>query len=439
MDGSAGAGVRGSGLEGRLQRWVLPGELLATDGRRPVRRTARDWLVDSLLFLWAVFLWLVMLEQVPGHLPVWLRAVDAPAGAVSCLALWLRRRFPAGLALAMVPVGGLVNSSVGALMVVIANLGLRVPWRPALAVLGLHLLGAVPYMVLYTLPYEGGWPTAAFIVAFYLVFFSWGGAMRARRQLVVRLRQDAERERAEHVRRLADTRRAEREAIAREMHDVLAHRISLLSVHAGALAYRTGDAAGSAAPLSGAEVHRSAQIIRDNAHQALEELREVLTVLRGTGGELGSARPQVALADIAGLVEEARRSGQPVELEERCAAGAGGGPRPQVQRTAYRVVQEGLTNARKHAPGARVTVSVTGEPGTGLTVRVANPLPVGVTQAEIPGAGAGLTGLEERVGLDGGELEHGSTDGTFLLLARLPWARGRVGTGPGGGGTGGVK
>lgn len=86
------------------------------------------------------------------------------------------------------------------------------------------------------------------------------------------------------------------------------------------------------------------------------------------------------------------------------------------------MVQEGLTNARKHAPGSRVTVRVyAGPPRTEVTVEVGNPLPIGVTESEIPGAGAGLTGLHERVELDGGTLQHGSVDGTFTLRARLPW------------------
>ncbi|MFJ1589400.1 sensor histidine kinase [Kitasatospora albolonga] len=304
---------------------------------------------------------------------------------------------------------------------------------------------------------------------------------------MLKLREDADRERAEHARRLADSRRAERAAIAREMHDVLAHRISLLSVHAGALVYRTKQTdAGRAPALSGAEIVESAQVIRDNAHQALEELHDMLRVLRsderhapGPGDRRGAtadstAAPQPRMADIAHLVEEARAAGQQIDLraEGRAATcvrdegpgpvgvrdeapdptcvrdeapdstglrdegpdptsvrdeapGPAGPPRPaprsQVQRTAYRLVQEGLTNARKHAPGARVTVRVAGAPGAGLTVEVRSPLPVGVTASEIPGAGAGLTGLRERVELDGGSLEHGSREGAFVLRARLPW------------------
>jgi signal transduction histidine kinase len=89
-------------------------------------------------------------------------------------------------------------------------------------------------------------------------------------------------------------------------------------------------------------------------------------------------------------------------------------------RTAYRIVQEGLTNARKHAPGAAVDVALTGT-GESLTVCVRSRPPVGVTAAALPGSGAGLVGLAERVSLAGGELEHGvDAAGAFVLRARLP-------------------
>jgi signal transduction histidine kinase len=90
-------------------------------------------------------------------------------------------------------------------------------------------------------------------------------------------------------------------------------------------------------------------------------------------------------------------------------------------RHAYRIVQEGLTNARKHAPGAEVRVLVDGSPGAGLTIEVRNRLPLGAA-AQVPGAGAGLVGLAERVELCQGRLEHGATgDGDFQLRAWLPW------------------
>lgn len=416
-----------------VPRSILPGALAfpgtGGDGGRlgdPVRRTARDWTVDVLAFAWAVGIWAVMITRLDtyDYLPDWLVTLDAPLGAVACIALWWRRRFPLLLALILVPVGALTNTGSGAGIVIILNLALRVPWQRSLPVLCAMIAAVAPYVLLYSVPYEGGWAAAVFVLAYYLVFFAWGSALRARRLLVLKLRQDADRERTEHARRLAESRRAERTAIAREMHDVLAHRISLLSVHAGALAYRTRKSeADSGVQLSGAEIAESAQVIRDNAHQALNELRDVLYVLRtDTDTDSGeTAPPQPKMADLLGLVDEARAAGQSVDYGAEVGSESES-PRPQLQRTAYRVVQEGLTNARKHAPGSRVKVRVyAGAPREEVTVEVSNPLPAGVAESEIPGAGAGLTGLHERVELDGGTLRHGSVDGTFTLSARLPW------------------
>nr|WP_241266038.1 sensor histidine kinase [Streptomyces boncukensis] len=412
----------------------------------PPRRSARDWLVDTALFLWAVVWWAAMTSLLQDHdyLPHWLVVTDPVLGGLLCLSLWWRRRFPLAVALLAVPANALTDSAFGALMVVILSTAMRLPWRSATVVLVLYLGSGAPYLLIYTKPHEGGWPVVAFALAYYLVFFAWGRAARARRQLVLRLREDAERARVDHARRLGAARRAERRAIAREMHDVLAHRISLLSVHAGALAYRTEQtAAGGGPALDETEIAESAAVIRDNAHQALDELREVLHVLRadeeddehgpapgatvGQGG--GPHRPQPGLALIGTLVSQARESGQRVRYED-ALPGAEPAPRAQLQRTAYRVVQEGLTNARKHAPGAQVTVRLTGAPGHGLTVRVSNPLPDSTAASGIPGANAGLTGLRERLELEDGTLHHGVSDGVFTLLARLPWPHAERRPGP---------
>jgi signal transduction histidine kinase len=150
-----------------------------------------------------------------------------------------------------------------------------------------------------------------------------------------------------------------REEIAREMHGVLGHRLSLLSVHAGALAYRPD--------ASTEEVSGAAEIIRSSAHQALQDLREVIGVLRAPVGEL----PQPTFADLPQLVEGSRKAGFPVDLTLDAP-----GPLPdRVGRTAYRIVQEDLTNAMKHAPGQQVTISVTGAPGNGLHVELRNAAP----------------------------------------------------------------
>ena len=243
---------------------------------------------------------------------------------------------------------------------------------------------------------------------------TWGMFVRARRQLVLTLRDRAERAEAEQELRVDQARQQERARIAREMHDVLAHRISLLSLHAGALEFRPD------APPE--EVARAAGMIRSSAHEALKDLREVIGVLRESKDGEAPERPQPTLVDLPALVDESRAAGMHVAYEWRldaaAAVPAGTG------RNAYRIVQEGLTNARKHARGRRWTWRWTARPGDGLTVEIRNRLPVGALRAaDIPGAGTGIVGLAERASLAGGRLEHGRTDtGDYRLWAWLPWA-----------------
>ena len=196
------------------------------------------------------------------------------------------------------------------------------------------------------------------------------------------------------------------------MHDVLAHRISLLTLHAGALEFSRQ--AGTE------EIAQAVGVIRSSAFQAAEELRTVIGVLRGDGDDADTDRPQPTLTDLPALVDQSRRAGVPVTVENRLAD-LGAVP-AGIGRHAYRIAQEGLTNARKHAPGAEVRVLVDGAPGTGLTIEVRNRLRRGAPTAQVPGAGAGLVGLNERVELVQGRLEHGPTpDGDFHLRAWLPW------------------
>ena len=214
-----------------------------------------------------------------------------------------------------------------------------------------------------------------------------------------------------HDRPGAQAQRLAREAIAREMHDVLAHRLTLLSVHAGALEFRP-----DAPP---AQVARAAGVIRDSAHEALQDLREIIGVLRAPGDETGGERPQPTLATLDALVAESREAGMKVVLDTTLDDPVG--VPAATGRTVYRIAQEGLTNARKHAPGTEVTLTVRGRPGDGLTVEVRNPAPTGAVP-HVPGSGQGLIGLTERATLAGGRMHHGPTpDGGFALHAWLPW------------------
>ncbi|WP_433190591.1 sensor histidine kinase [Actinoallomurus sp. CA-150999] len=249
------------------------------------------------------------------------------------------------------------------------------------------------------------------ICAAYGALVGWGALARSRRALLFSLRERALRAEAEQGRRIAEARMAERRTLAWEMHDVLAHRLSLVATHAGALEYRPD--------ASPEQLARAAGVVRTGVHQALEELRQVISLLREEDDTGDGMEPQPTLADLPRLVAEARQAGQPVRLRDEVtdAAALPAG----AARTAYRVAREGLTNARKHAPGLPVEMLLHGTPGTRLVIDVRNPMPAAEPAPIAPGSGLGLVGLTERVRLAGGRLDHQITDGQFRLLAWLPW------------------
>jgi signal transduction histidine kinase len=418
------------------------GTATATRAPRGARRRPRDWVVDTLLFLAAVIFALLVIG---GRLesatppPAWLFTADVIAGAVGCAGLWLRRRWPVGLAMMLVAFSTFSETVSGAMVVGMLTVAIHRPPRTTAAVFVLSLVAALVYVVLRPEPGIPAWLLFMIGLAVQSAAVGWGLFIHFRRQLVLSLRDRANRAETEAQLRAEQAQQRARDEIAREMHDVLGHRLSLLSVHAGALEFRPD------APAE--EVARAAKVIRENAHQALQDLREVIGVLRApteasraeveavqTGrappgwasapvGEL----PQPTLADVQQLVAESGRAGMRVALRDETS-----GPAPDLTgRTAYRVVQEALTNARKHAPGTEVRVHLAGSPGTGLRVEVRNDAPPPrpgpgphPDPGAVPelGAGQGLAGLAERVALASGRLEHGPTaDGGWCLTAWLPW------------------
>ncbi|RSN16268.1 sensor histidine kinase [Nonomuraea sp. WAC 01424] len=358
-----------------------------------------------MLFLLASGLTFISMEEL-RNTPEPLMAIEQIVGALACAGVWLRRRWPVGFALVTILLSSYLELVGGASLVALFTVAVHRPFKVSgpVALLGLGTLA--PYVLLR--PQEDLEPQwgAAFGVTIVVAVYGWGIVIRARRQLVWSLRQRAETA-------AEDAKRLERERIAREMHDVLAHRISMLSLHAGALEFRPD------APA--AEVARAAGAIRSNAHLALQDLREVIGVLRHTppgAGDPVPDRPQPTLADLPTLVEECRQAGMDVRLD----LSAGDGAPAALGRNVYRIVQEALTNARKHADGAPVSVTVAGERGEGVSAEVRNP--VWTRHApRMPGAGAGLIGLTERAGLAGGRLEHGVRGGEFRVSAWLPWPR----------------
>ncbi|SCE67333.1 sensor histidine kinase [Micromonospora chokoriensis] len=404
--------------------WLLPGELVVPAERvraRP-RRTTRDWLVDSLAFLLGL-LWVLLTfgdamsptPEIAIPLPHdWMLGVDTVLGLVCCGLLWVRRRWPLGLAVATLPLNLFSMAAAIPLLIIYFTVVVHRRTAVAIAITGVGFLTNLVFSWTRPDPAMSYWLTVTWGVVITLAVLAWGMFVRARRQLIVSLRERAERAEAEQQLRVAQARHLERTRIAREMHDVLAHRISLLSLHAGALEFRPD------APPD--EVARAAGVIRGSAHAALQDLREVIGVLRAEdGGDDAPEPPQPTLADLPALIAESRSAGVRVNVSDT-VADAEKVP-AALGRAAYRIVQEGLTNARKHAAGAAVTVDVAGGPGAGLTVAIVNRWPVGAPAGgTLPGAGTGLVGISERVTLAGGRLAYGRDDsGDFRLAAWLPW------------------
>ncbi|MEU9302616.1 histidine kinase [Streptomyces sp. NPDC048269] len=220
-------------------------------------------------------------------------------------------------------------------------------------------------------------------------------------------------------------RTEERTRIAREMHDVVAHRVSLMVVHAAALE--------AIAAKDPARAAKNAALVGDMGRQALTELREMLGVLRAAEKPVRSAVAAVAavpvafvgsfedgpsLGELEVLVGQSRAAGMAVEM---VVQGEGVAYAAEVEQTAYRVVQEALTNCHKHAPGARVTVRLAHRDGE-VAMQVENgPCGGGVAEPGLPSGGNGLVGMRERVLGLGGVFVSGPTDaGGFKVSAVLP-------------------
>ncbi|WP_432561614.1 sensor histidine kinase [Kineococcus sp. SYSU DK003] len=369
--------------------------------------------VVAVLLCWTLGLALVGfdLEESPGLRPDAVVALDLLLGLLGVPLLFLRRRWPLVVALVLAAFSVVSYAVVLACGVALFAVTVRRRWQVAVTVAVASGLAGLVQMLLWPDPDLPWWLGTLLEAAVLVGILAWGMYVRARRQLAQSWREQAERARAEEELRADQARSVERARIAREMHDVLAHRISLVSMHAGALELRLEGAADPEVVASAATIHRSARA-------ALDDLRVVLGVLRAEDGrEQPAAQP--ALADVPGLVEEVRASGVRVELDI-----AAQDVPDALGRTVFRVVQEGLTNVRKHAPGHRVRVRVEGRRGRRLQVVVADRPGDGDAPAlDAPSSGFGLVGLRERVELVGGTVRtHRTADG-FELLARLPWPR----------------
>ena len=340
--------------------------------------------------------------------------VDLTLGLTALVLLQYWRRRPLAVAMTISIMGCLSAFSAGAFTVATASLATRRRWNELLPYIVVSIASSLVFYQVEPIQdsFFANLVSSILVVG---VLVAFGMYVGARRELLATLKDRAERAEREQAMRVGQARANERGRIAREMHDVLAHRISLVAMHAGAMNYRTD--------LSAEEMRRTAGVIEENAHQALSDLREVLGMLRDDRSASIPERPQPTLRDVPDLVDEAQAVGMSVRLTNE--VGDLDVAPEIIGRSAYRIIQESLTNARKHAPDTAVQVRLSGRPGAGLTVEVRNPLRVGVPdgrEASLPESGLGLIGLAERAEISGGRLEHGRTASReFFVRAELPW------------------
>ncbi|MFI7234337.1 sensor histidine kinase [Streptomyces cyaneofuscatus] len=237
-----------------------------------------------------------------------------------------------------------------------------------------------------------------------------GGAVRERGVAQRRL---AEQETISEAERAQRTLLEERTRIARELHDVVAHHMSVITVQADSAPYRI-----SGLPKAAEEEFTA---IAAAARESLGEMRRLLSVLRSEGTE-GDRAPQPGLDRLQQLVEATVRAGLPAELALSAELGSGRGEvPPAVDLSAYRIVQEALANVVRHAPGARTRVLVAPDNGHLLVLVVNGPAAAPGSPLETSGTGHGLVGMRERVRLTGGTLDTGPLpDGGFRVAARMP-------------------
>jgi signal transduction histidine kinase len=336
-----------------------------------------------------------------GDLPT--RPMDALSVAVvalECLPLLLRRRLPA-LCLALVFLGFAVDQVLG--YHTVAGTALPIALLSTAAHLEHHrrttavLASAAYVLMVIALSLRGAPEGVPGYVTFYLALaLAWGAGAWLRQSRA------AEAERRVHVAEAA--RATERTRIARELHDVVTHHVTAMVVQAEAARYLTAHPD---------RLDQTLTTVSDTGRKAISDLRHLLDLL-DPDADHGPRERTPTVGELHDLVEQTRRAGQPVEFTEEGCAGTG-----SAEMIAYRVVQESLTNALKHAHGSSTTVTVRRGDGE-IAVEVGTD-GTGAADASPDGSGRGLAGLRERVGVLGGEFSAGHRDGGgFVVRARIP-------------------
>jgi signal transduction histidine kinase len=367
---------------------------------------------DGLL---ALALWVVAMVEVAteGLHPYW---ASVPALTVLMGSLAWRRRLPLrvvvvgfGAVLLGVAAGMSLHgpfSPIIAFLVALYSLALYAETGPALLGLGYALacvFGAIGFAVRNGESFAGS--DFGFFAAIFLAAWLVGKALHGRVTHMEALEDRAERAERDREQRAREAARAERSRIARELHDVIAHSVSVMVVQAGAAEELLRGSGDALEPI---------QAVQATGRAALSETARLLGMLRRDGDEIG-LEPQPGLDDLLKLVEETREAGLPVEL---CIVGEPRKLSLGADLSAYRIVQEALTNARKHAHDARATVTVRfNDEALEIEVRDDGRAAPGNSA----GGGHGLVGMRERVALFGGVLQAGpDKGGGFRVHARLP-------------------
>ncbi|MGW0946019.1 sensor histidine kinase [Streptomyces sp. NPDC002623] len=278
-------------------------------------------------------------------------------------------------------------------------------------VAGLCTAGAVLLTATGGQDRQGG-TTAAQVVFGLLVLgaaWAWGTTVAERRESMRRAVEQAAEQAAEQA------RAEERLRVARDVHDVVTHSVGLIAVKAGV--------ANHVFATHPEEAREALTVIEDVSRKALRDMRATLNVLRRDhrdqqGGDQ-DLRPVLGLSDLPALVRTAEAAGVSVDLRSQCAEE----PPDGVALSAYRIVQEALTNVVKHAAPTRCRVHLTAEQGT-LTIDVADEGPGPGTRPAVPGGGMGLVGMKERIAAHGGTFSAGpqpEPDAGFRIRATLPY------------------
>lgn len=338
--------------------------------------------------------------DVAVSLPGW-SLLESTWAVVAVAGLLVRRRLP-WVAFTLVLPGLVVDAMTVAAPIALYSVAVRERRWPLLAGAGAVVFACflLPDWQLPPLDYLA--PSLLYALMYAATPIALGALVRTRRELSARLAELSAARESERRRAEQDVLRHERARIAREMHDVVSHQVSLTAVQAGALQVSSNDP----------DARRVAGVIRSLSVRTLDELRQMVSVLRADGAVTDSPAPQPTLADLPRLVAD---SG----LEARLDTDLPSDLLPAVQRAIYRTVQEGLTNVRKHAPGARV--HVTASATTSRIDIVVHNDQGSAESLQLPSSGTGLRGLRERAELLGGHLEADRSDhGGFRLSVSIP-------------------